>query len=436
MLKRILVYLPAAFLIGVAVYYIVPTSFAVRYWVDDFCSAALLARTNFWNTQISTWNGWTGRFSATFFTSFFELIGPRIVQLLPLILLGFLMVSLKCFYKINKILPLLFIFLSLVNAPNIIQSFYWQTGSLNYLASFIFLNIFLGLVVFPSKKVSIFLPMVLLFIAGGFSEAYALAQLVLLFFVLIAVKVTNFSMKPDRVRIVMFGIVGAILALGIILLAPGNAVRATTVTKPESLWFVINSTLLGTKWYLLRMLSIKPFIYSLFFLFTAVLVLVKRVTLKIYDSISLGTLSIFAAVFTTMTVIGSGFYSMSIIPPERTLFIAIYMIMICFVVFSLSVASLIKPNSKLIWVIAILNLITSFVLIKSVVSNWSGVYKEVKTYAMEWDAAEKNIPFAKDIAMIKNITPVGGLDGFTDNKGWVASCVAGYYDTPNGKISE
>lgn len=420
-MKKFLVLLPVIVLIAVALYFIIPTSFSVRYWVDDFCSAALLVRTNFWNTQISTWNGWTGRFSATFFTSFFELIGPRIVQLLPLLLLGFLMVSLKCFYKISKILPLLFIFLSLVNAPNIIQSFYWQTGSLNYLASFIFLNIFLGLVVFPSKKVNIFLPTVLLFIAGGFSEAYALAQLVLLFFVLIAVKVTNFSMKTDRVRIVIFGIVGAILALGIILLAPGNAVRATTVTKPESLWFVINSTLLGTKWYLLRMLSIKPFIYSLFFLFTAVLVLVRRVTLKIHDSISLGILSIFAAVFATMTVIGSGFYSMSIFPPERTLFIAIYMIMICFIMFSLSVASLVKPNSKLIWVVAILNLITSFLLIKSVITDWSGVYKEVKTYAVDWDATEKNLP------LLKNITPVGGLDSFTDNKGWVLGCIKNYY---------
>jgi hypothetical protein len=176
------------------------------------------------------------------------------------------------------------------------------------------------------------------------------------------------------------------------------------------------------------MLSIKPFIYSLFFLFTAVLLLVRRIRIKIRDSLLLGVLSIFAAVFTTAAVIGSGFYSMAIVPPERTLFIAVYMILICFVPFSFAVVSLISPNSKLIWVITVLNLITSFLLIKSVISNWSGVYNEVKTYATEWDSAERVLP------LLKNISPVGELDSFIDNKGWVLGCVKAYYRLDDIKL--
>ena len=429
-MKRLLVILPAIVLIIVAIYFIIPTSFSVRYWVDGFCSATLLRNNGYFASQIIWWNTWTGRFSYIAALDFFELIGPWVVRVLPILLLSLLVISLKKFYRVSKVLPLLFIFLVLVNAPNIIQSFYWQTGSLNYFAEFIFLNIFLGLVIFPPKKVNLFLPGVLLFIAGGFSESYALPQLVLLFFILIAVKLINFPENTERAKIILSGIIGAVLSLVIMFIAPGNSARASTVTHPESLMFIITSTLYGTKWYLLRMLSIKPFIYSLVFLFTAVLVLVKPIKLSSRRSVILEVLSIFTAVFTTMAVIGSGFYSMAILPPERTLLIAIYMILICFVVFSFVVVSLIhkSKNSNLqsiSWMVVVLNLITSFLLIKSVISNWSGVYTEVKTYATAWDGAEKNLP------ILKNITPVGGLDSFTDNKGWVASCVAGYYKLQN-----
>ena len=432
-MKKALVLLPAVALIAVSLYFVFTTSSLVRYWADDFCSAALLNKIGFWSTQINLFDTWTGRFSATFFISFFELIGPWVVRVLPILLLGLLIISLKKFCRVSKLLPVLFISLVLINAPNITQSLYWQTGSLDYIAPFIFLNIFLGLTFFPPKRLNLFLPAILLFVAGGFSEAYALAQLVLLVSISIGVKVTNFSNRTERMKIILSGIVGAVLVLGIMYLAPGNAIRATTVTHPGSLWFVIKSTLLGTKWYLLRMLSIKPFIYSLFFLFTSVLFLVKHIKLNSRDSLLLGILSIFAAVSVTAAVIGSGFYSMSIIPPERALFVAIYMIFICFAFFSFAVVSLIHKSIisnlySLIWMIVVLNLITSFLLFKSVISNWSGVYAEVKAYAVTWDSAEKNLP------ILKNIIPVGGLDSFTDNKGWVASCLAGYYGFESVKI--
>jgi hypothetical protein len=436
MTKKVLVILPAIVLIVVGFYFVFTTSPLVRYWVDDFCSATLLNQVGFWNSLVSTWNGWTGRYSYITALDIFELIGPWVVRILPILLLGLLLASLKRFYRISKILPILFIFLALVNAPNIIQSFYWQTGLLNYMAPFIFLNIFLGLLIFPPKKLNMFLPAILLFIAGGFSESYALTQLVLLFFALTAIKLTNFSMKTDRARIAMSGIIGAVLALGIMLLAPGNAVRATTVGHPESFKFVIVSALYGTKWYLLRMLSVKPFIYSLFFLFTVVLLFVERIKTKMRDLLILGGLSVFAAVFTTMAVIGSGFYSMAIIPPERTLFIAIYMILVCFVVFSFAVVSLILRSkihnlNLLIWIVAILNLMTSFFLIKSVIAHWNLVRSEVQAYANEFDRVEPTLidSYGKEIMTIKNIKPVGELDSFTDNKGWVSGCLAGYYKT-------
>ena len=76
-------------------------------------------------------------------------------------------------------------------------------------------------------------------------------------------------------------------------------------------------------------------------------------------------------------------------------------------------------------------------LIKSVISYWQGVYTEVKSYAIVWDSEEKNLPAEiknGKVPTMKNISPVGGLDSFTDNGGWVASCLAGYLKLPNVKI--
>jgi hypothetical protein len=428
MIKKLLVIIPAIVLIAIGIYFVLITSSNVRLWADDFCTAGRLRKIGFWSVQVFSWNGWTGRYSATFFTSIFELLGSWVVRIIPILFLGLLVASLRSFYRFNKIFPPLFTLLVLVNTPNIIQTLYWQTGSFTYIAPFIFLNIALALVVFPPKRLNLFLPAILLFIAGGFSEAYALAQLVLLFFSLIAVKSTNFSNKPQRLKIILSGLAGAVLALGLMAFSPGNATRATTIIHPGNLLIVITPTLLSAKWYLLRMLSVKPFVYSLIFLFTVILLLVKRVKLSLRDSLLLGALSALAAIIITIAVISLGFYTMGIIPPERALFVAIYMIFICFVVFSFAMMHLIKPDSKFIWALVVINLITSFFLIKSIISNWSDVYTDVKTYAVKWDRSEKELP------ALENIAPVGGLDSFTDNGGWVLSCVKYYYRLDNIKL--
>lgn len=432
-----MVFLANLALISVGFYFIFTTSPYVRYWVDDFCSSALLSNTGFWQTQATLWNTWSGRFSATFSIALFELIDPWVVQVLPVAILAFVLLSLKQFYRTSIILSVLFVILVLVNAPNIIQTFYWQTGSLNYFIPFIFLNVFLGLLVFPPKRINIFVPAVLLLIAGGFSEAYAVAQPLLLAVTLLVIRLINFQKKEEKLKIVIAGLIGAVLAIGLVLLAPGNEVRSANVTHPESLFFVVKSTLLGTKWYLLRMLSVKPFIYSLFMLFTTVLLLGRRIDLKARDLLLLGTASIFSAILITAGVFGSGYYSMASPPPERALFVAIYMILVCFVVFSFSFATLVKPNTKLIWVVVVINLVASFLLIKSMVLHWDSVRSEIQNYAVEFAKVEPALlnDFDKSELAIKNIKPVGGLDSFTDNGGWVGWCLASHYRVKNIKFT-
>lgn len=168
MFKRFLIYFTYLVFISICLYFIITTSFYVRYWVDDFCSAVFLRNNGFIGAQIGWWKSWTGRYSAVFFTDLFESMGPWVVRILPLVLFSLLVLTSRVIFFKSIIFSVVFILLVLINAPNIIQSFYWQTGSLNYTIPFVFLNAFLSLLILRENKRRFLLGFILLFIASGF----------------------------------------------------------------------------------------------------------------------------------------------------------------------------------------------------------------------------------------------------------------------------
>ena len=156
-------------------------------------------------------------------------------------------------------------------------------------------------------------------------------------------------------------------------------------------------------------------------------------------------LATLSAILSSAAVIFSGYYAMSITPPERTMFIVIYSIFVSFFVFCFSGSILllknltVKRTEWLIWVATVLGILASFLLIKSTITHWTGIRGQLADYARQWDQEEKvlmAVSRENEIATIKNIKPVGELDGFVENKGWVTSCVSGYYQIKNIKIEE
>lgn len=443
--------MPLLALFAVTAYFIVITSNSVRYWADDFCSATTLRNHGYWGAQILWWKSWTGRYSYIAALDFFELLGPWAVRIIPLVLLVLLVLSILPALFFDVILSYLFIILTLINAPNIIQSLYWQTGSLNYVIPFVFLNLFLSLVVLAKRRIPLFVPALLLFIAGGFSESYALAQIVLAIFLLLTIITLDLPAKFQRIKVVVAGIFGALLSLFVMYLSPGNLARGATVTHPESLAYVVSSTIYGTKWYLQRLFLIKPFLYSLivgasviFFFVSRNWKLFKKATSSARRMVLSLLLTVLAVVFATAAVIGSGYYSMAITPPERTMFIVVYIAFICFFIFCFIASILIswflskKAKGWSLRLVTLFFLLASIFLVESTFSHWQEVRSQLKNYAKDWDAQEKVLIKASGSSSvsIKNIKPVGELDGFTENKGWVASCVSGYYQVKNIKIEE
>lgn len=447
MLKRLLFIIPLLTLIMVCMYFILTTSPLVRYWADDFCAAYSLRVGGFFGAQVSWWNSWTGRYSYIAFLDIFELIGPWVVRILPIIIFVLLVVTLVPVFFFETILAPFLIVLILINAPNIIQSFYWQVGSLNYSFEFMFFNLFLAFLVWPRKKFALLTVFVFSLIASGFSEVYALAQVVMIIFILLLLIFGKFSNNKYRIKLAIAGLIGAILSLAIMSLSPGNAVRASSFTNSTSFYFVVKSTILGTKWYFERMFMVKPFVYSLILIASVCLLTVnyhwglfKKAYFGTKRIVLLMVISIASAVSSTAAVIFSGYYTMAITPPERTMFIAIYMILISFFAFclfgSILLLKFLKPNTKkyFLYFTIITVVFFSGILIKSVVRDWSLVRSQLSTYAERWDSQARILEDASETATIKNIKPVGELDGFTENNGWVLSCVESFYELKKIKL--
>ena len=148
-------------------------------------------------------------------------------------------------------------------------------------------------------------------------------------------------------------------------------------------------------------------------------------------------LSVLLAIFSTAAVIFSGYYAMAYTPPERAMFVAIYMIFVSFFIFCFSGSILIlkiiseKLRKSLVWIALIVCAISSVFIIKSTISSWGNIRQELATYAGDWDLEEITLIKASEredkIGIIKNISPVGRLDGFVENNGWVLGCVKEYY---------
>jgi len=379
----------------ISIYYVVSTSSYVRFWADDFCSSVLLRNTGFWQVQSVWFNSWTGRYSATFFTSFVELFGLIGAKLLPIILFA----SIIIFGLPYSLLSVLFLF----NSPNIIQTFYWMTGSLNYFAPFVLLIFFLSLLFRKSNRYLSITSFIVLFIATGFSEAFGVANLLFLVFLLLIIK------KSESRRLLAIGIFSTILSLGLMSLAPGNDVRSATVTHPSGLIDLITKTFFYSKWYLIHLLYIKTFVISILSIVVGAFVFLKS-NIKYFEKPKMVMLlSLGFMIGVTVAVVGLTYQAINWEPPERVMYIVNNMIIMATVIFSIGLFQIAsnKVSKKVATVVfGILILILAY----QVHLDWSKVKTELK------NSAESTTYKA-----------VGKLDGLEENGGWVKSCIIEYY---------
>jgi hypothetical protein len=214
-----------------------------RYMADDYTLATMARAHGLFGAQVSWYLGWTGRFSFTFVASLLGLIGPATTRFLPALLLTvWIAATAWAISQIHSLSartpwtkPVLFagliVFATLETAPNLVQSLYWQAGALTYIAPLVLLSLYVGIVIrgtgHGSWSWSSFCGAgILMFVAGGFSDAYVVLQSCGLVLAVIAVEIFAPQHLKRTVRaFLLIGLLGSLLALAIVVIAPGNNAR-------------------------------------------------------------------------------------------------------------------------------------------------------------------------------------------------------------------
>ncbi len=215
-----------------------------RLYADDYCIGADAQQLNLQSFFQKWYSSWTGRFSYIILTWFLAPGGARLAALLPSISLGIwllvitwaLLPSMRHYWADNPILPsltfgALIILLVIRSTPNLFQSFFWRDGLINYTFPLIGLTIIAGFLsrCWLETKFSVtrlFFLFLISFASGGFSEVFSVMQLAIYGMLILIVVFTH---KADRKRTILWALIsslaGALIALLLVLIAPGNAVR-------------------------------------------------------------------------------------------------------------------------------------------------------------------------------------------------------------------
>jgi hypothetical protein len=250
-----------------------------RYAADDYCTAAQVAVAGFAQAQSNLYVNWSGRFTSTLFNTLLEVPGISVVPLLAVAaLLAWVGTASWTFRQLagvfgwrlsilsSTVLAVLLVYATLRTTADLPQDVYWQTGLVTYLLPLILATLFLGWLArygltHSAKPVGWPLALGVCFglavLAGGSSETFAAAQVAAL-----GLASALALLARSRARgMLLAGLLGAVLALVVVALAPGNEVRQASAARTPlavAIWQTLDFT---RGW--LRLTFARPHVFEL-----------------------------------------------------------------------------------------------------------------------------------------------------------------------------
>jgi len=456
--------LPAVTLIAGSFLFLIPNVFfvvqglSIRYWADDYCFSGFLREYGFAHGLMKFYSTTSNRFSAFIFTGFGELFGEHAIRVIPsivIIILGFVLYKIidrvlsEYHVEQAKTMSILFsqilLFFILFLAPNIHQSVYWRAGLSHYFLPIPIL-LYLTLMMFSRRKAEektqkneIFLFVAALF-SAGLSESYAALQAgsfgAALLFVLL---VDKSSHRKRRLFFIAAALMGTAVAMGSMIVSPGNALRLDTLQQSSNLLAIISiSTVSAINFIILSIRGLwLPFgiMFGLFVLITycfvwpSVLIIHARVLLINSILIALVTLALIICVCAPTA------YGMMAYPEQRVLMFAQFVLIIGISLEGVVLGLLFQKLLFIYQPIRMAGLFLILVFCMYPLSTLDVRQSDLRFYkdrAALWDA--RNTEIYGQIDMGQNSLSVSALDSFAeiaelrdDPSYWVNKCAAKYY---------
>jgi hypothetical protein len=442
-----------------------------RYIADDFCTLGTLRRLGFFGSQVNWYENWSGRFSFTFIVNLTQLAGPKLTPILPALALAlwllaviFLILRWQRWLRTTASIILAFalsglvIYATLEGSPNVYQSLYWQTGMLTYTLPLILLTAYLGWLLFyadgfPDKtRHSWAIPVsgAAAFVFGGFSETYVSVQTALLIALFILSTIMLKGKKRRQVNAFLgAGIVGSLLAMLVIVIAPGNLIRRGLMPPSPDPLELIKKSLLDV--YIFSVISFRrqPYVVVLSVILPGLVGFLTyqgsnlNKPLRLIDWVRWLFPLVVIPVLTAGLILASimpSEYAISSYPDDRVLIMPVYFLFLGITLWGLSLGSRLRSLfvSQKEWVLSIASLAFGLSVCALLVFGFVSArtltdqVPIARQYAQAWDKRDltlKNIAEDQDEPIaVPSLRHMGFLAeiGY-DADEWINRCVAQAY---------
>ena len=409
-----------------------------RYAADDYCTAGQVRMAGFISAQSELYTAWSGRFSATLLITLVELAGPPIVAVLPALALAAWLAALtwaSIAWGVRTlsavVLAALIVFSTLDTTADMPQVLYWQTGLLTYLAPLLLATVYVGWLARGQRfswPIALGVSFVLCLIAGGTSETFAAAQVAALGLSGVSVGVAGAGHRKLFLML-LAGLGGALVALAIVALAPGNQVRQEGLGRSEFPRAIADAVDFTAGW--LRLTFARPHAVVLGLLLLVPVLLAQRASRTTYRralaALPLGLLVILASMV-------PAFYALSSNPPGRAQVIPQYVVVVLVAVVGWQLGLLasgrlggLAAAAALAMLLVLGPLLTTAQLLLQLPT--------ARAYAATWDARDLDVRGQRDrgvrdvtveplpsTGMVRNLEFVGPR-----RDDWFNQCVARFY---------
>ncbi|HLO30599.1 MAG TPA: DUF6056 family protein [Anaerolineales bacterium] len=430
---------------------------------DDYCTMYMGERLGLLRSIWYWYISWHGGFSASAADWLLSFLGSGALPFHTFIFLSiwlvFAAISVKkaLLYRgyssvnffIVLLLGIFLIFTTISISPNIAQSLFWWGGVRSYLSPLVLFTLYPALYYFfmisPPDRVrtviGLFVSFGFVFLIGGFSETFTPVMVVLFAGVIgIGWLVRSFSPKDRSFHFLGAGFAGSLLSLLVVVLAPGNSIRQSFFPVSLDIFTILRVALAGYLSFLYELLR-SP--YKL----TAVLG-------SVFGSAWLGLSTNWESHAASsrgwwiLSILAAGFilafgcflpavYGTSEAPPERTLIIPAFFLVVCFLISGFLFGEWLGSHRPARFLLSTTLSVAACIAI--IFSAW-GIFQNLYalrdqhvSFAQRWDQVDAQIKNARDSGLQEIHIPAmenwAGVEYPTDNpKYWPNICYSKFYD--------
>ena len=462
---------------------------ASRYVGDDYCAGYIFRDEGLLGGQRWFYLHWGAVPTVLALMALTEPGGARLASWLPAVALGLWIVAgawavrwiaaaahQRWSAATSLFLAELVIFVTLQDAPNVIQSLYLRVPMLAYTGPLIFLSLYIGFLARAATRRSaaattVALSAMLAFVGGSFGPVFVALQTTAL---VVAAAVNAFARRGDSrstlQRLLVAGLAGSLAGLAFVALAPGNTARQRSFPTPPTPLLIVKWSVLSAVFMFIRPIlplvrhvivaliprlwgpepswldkalemSSSPLTILALVTATAWLALARapgdreRAARRAIVALIGAPIVAFVLVLASMT---PGAYGTSAPPPPRALVIPQFAIACLAAGWGYALGMRLRcvtSDGVRRRLDASLAVAASCLVIGLAAASLHATLSRATTlraWAVAWDATDKELRATHDAgqrtAVVPAVADIGGVGSIgTDADGWVNACAARYY---------